>query len=76
LDALAKHLGVRFLYAEGQSPAAATGEDELDVAQLKDLPPALIEALREAAVLLDDQHCLENSPNKFGSPQLVEGFRA
>ena len=59
LDALAKHLGVRFLYAEEQAPAAAAGEDELDVAQLKKLPPALIEALREATVLLDDQHCLE-----------------
>jgi len=50
---------VRFLYAEEQAPAASTGEDELDVAQLKKLPPALIEALREAAVLLDDQHCLK-----------------
>jgi len=59
LDALAKHLGVRFLYAEEQAPAAAAGGDELDVAQLKKLPPALIEALREATVLLDDQHCLE-----------------
>ena len=58
-EALAKHLGVRFLYAEEQAPAAAAGEDELDVAQLKKLPPALIETLQEAAVLLDDQRCLK-----------------
>ena len=57
--ALAKHLGVRFLYADEQEPAAATGKDELDVAQLKKIPTDLIEKLREAAVLLDDQHCLK-----------------
>jgi len=58
-EALAKHLGVRFLYADEQAPAAATGEGELDAAQLKELPPALIHELREAAVLLDDQRCLK-----------------
>jgi len=58
-EALAKHLGVRFLYAEEQEPAAATEEEELDVAQLKKIPQDLIEKLREAAVLLDDQHCLK-----------------
>jgi len=58
-EALAKHLGVRFLYAEEQALSVATEEDELDVAQLKKIPPDLIEALREAAVLLDDQHCLK-----------------
>ncbi len=57
--ALAEHLGVRFLYAEEQAPTGCTEEDELDVAQLKKLPPALIQALRQAAVLLDDQHSLE-----------------
>jgi len=58
-EALAKHLGVRFLYAEEQALSVATEKDELDVAQLKKIPPDLIEALREAAVLLDDQHCLK-----------------
>jgi signal transduction histidine kinase/DNA-binding NarL/FixJ family response regulator len=58
LEALAKHLGVRFLYEEEQAPSTATG-GELDVAQLKKIPPDLIEALREAAVLLDDQNCLK-----------------
>ncbi len=57
-EALTKHLGVRFLYVDEQLPAA-TGKDELEVAQLQELPPALIEALREAAVLLDDQRCLK-----------------
>jgi signal transduction histidine kinase/DNA-binding NarL/FixJ family response regulator len=58
-EALAKHLGVRFLYADEQAQAAATEDNELDVAQLKKLPLDLIEALREAAVLLDEQHCLK-----------------
>ena len=58
-EALSKHLGVRFLYADEQLPVAATGMDELDVAQLKKLPPALINELQEAAVLLDDQKCLK-----------------
>ena len=58
-EALAKHLGVRFLYAEKQGPAAATREDELDVAQLRKLPSDFIRKLREAAVLLDDQNCLK-----------------
>ena len=57
--ALTKHLGVRFLYAEEQAQAAVTEDNELDVAQLNKIPPDLIEALREAAVLLDDQHCLK-----------------
>jgi hypothetical protein len=50
---------VHFLYADEQPPAAATGEDKLDVAQLKNLPSALIYELREAAVLLDDPRCLK-----------------
>ena len=58
-ETLSKHLGVRFLYDDEQVTAAATGKDELDVAQLKKLPPALIYELRKAAVLLDDQKCLK-----------------
>jgi signal transduction histidine kinase/CheY-like chemotaxis protein len=57
--ALTKHLGVRFLYADEQAQAAATEDYELDVVQLKKIPPDLIENLREATVLLDDQHCLK-----------------
>jgi len=59
--ALAKHLGVRFLYADEVVPAAGTGEDELDVVQLEKLPRNLIKKLKEAAVLLDDQKCLKLS---------------
>jgi len=61
-EALEKHLGARFLYAANQPPPVAAGEDGLDmvdVAQLKNLPPALLEALHEAAVLLDEQRCLK-----------------
>jgi len=57
--ALAKYLGVRFLYADKPTPVAATGDDELDIVQLKKLPPDLIRKLREAAVLLDNQRCLK-----------------
>ncbi|MBT4502199.1 MAG: response regulator [Gemmatimonadetes bacterium] len=57
--ALTKQLGVRFLYAEEGTPATATEEGELDEEQLKKIPPDLIENLREAAVLLDEEHCLK-----------------
>ena len=58
-EALAKHLGLRFLYAEEEAPAAATEEGELEKAQLMKIPKDLIESLLEAAVLLDDQRCLK-----------------
>jgi len=58
-EALSKHLGVRLLYDDEQVPADATGKDELDVAQLKKLPPDLIYKLWKATVLLDDQNCLK-----------------
>jgi len=58
-EALKRHLGVDFLYAEEQTPVAGAEGGELDVAQLKKMPPDLLEALREAAVLLDEQRCLE-----------------
>jgi len=57
-DALEKHLEVCFLYAEEQTPAVVIEEEGLDAAQLEKIPPELLEALRESAVLLDDQHCL------------------
>lgn len=58
-DALEKHLQVRFLYAEDQTPATPIDGAELDMAQLSKAPPALTERLRECAVLLDGQRCLE-----------------
>lgn len=58
--ALAKHLGVRFLYAEAQAPVAGPREeDSLQVAQLGKIPSDLIEKLKEAAVLLDEEKCLQ-----------------
>ncbi|MCP4716303.1 MAG: histidine kinase, partial [Deltaproteobacteria bacterium] len=58
-EALAKHLGVRFLYAEEESPVAASGEIELDIEQLKRLQPELIKNLKEAAILLDEGCCFK-----------------
>jgi len=57
--ALAKHLSVRFLYAEEEEPAATIGEDDLDLEQLGKISPDLIENLREAVVRLDEGHCLK-----------------
>ncbi len=57
--ALTKHLGLRFLYAEEAGTAAAPEEAELDNEQLKMIPPDLIENLREAAILLDDERSLK-----------------
>jgi len=59
--ALTKQLGVRFLFADEEAPATATEVGELDKEQLKKIPPDLIENLREAVVLLDDQRCLKVS---------------
>jgi signal transduction histidine kinase/CheY-like chemotaxis protein len=58
-DALEKNLGVRFLYGENLASAAATESTTVSLAQLEKLPPALLEELREAAVLLDGERCLE-----------------
>lgn len=58
-EALKKHLGARFLYTDEQTPVTTGEEDGLNKAQLKNLPPALIEALRDATVLLDEQLCLK-----------------
>jgi len=58
-DAMAKQLGVQFQYAGEAIPAVVIKEDTLDYEKLKKLPPDLIENLREAAILLDDQLCLK-----------------
>jgi hypothetical protein len=50
---------VRFLYAENPPSATATEAAKASVAQLEKLPPDLLEALREAAVLLDGERCQE-----------------
>lgn len=58
-DALTKHLGVRFLYAEEEAPVVATRKVELDAEQLKKVPSDLIETLQQAVVLLDKEYCLK-----------------
>ena len=58
-DALSKQLGVRFLYDEEETPAASSDAVELDEEQLKNIPQDLIENLQKAAVLLDNERCLE-----------------
>ncbi len=61
-DALMKHLGVRFQYAEQEEPTlftALTKKTELDKEQLKRIPVDLLENLREAAVLLDEVLCFK-----------------
>jgi len=58
-DALVDHLGVSFVYENDRAPSGAIKGEDLDVAQLKKIPPDLIEALRDAAVLLDEERCLK-----------------
>jgi signal transduction histidine kinase/ActR/RegA family two-component response regulator len=57
-EALETNLGVRFLYAEERLPAAAAEAAGLSVGLLAKLPAALLEELRQAAVLLDGPRCL------------------
>ena len=61
-DAMAKYLGVRFLYAEDKALVSTIEKDEskvLDIEQFKDIPVDLIENLHKAVILLDDQLCLK-----------------
>ena len=58
-NALSKHLGVRFRYAENEVPAAIKDETDLESEQFRKLPPELIKSLRESVLLLDDQRCLQ-----------------
>jgi CheY-like chemotaxis protein len=58
-DALERNLGVRFLYGEDLPAPASAEASRVTLAQLEKLPQALLEELREAAVLLDGERCLE-----------------
>ena len=58
-DVLSKQLEVSFLYDEEEIPAEDAGDVELDENQLDSIPQDLIDNLREAAVLLDNERCLE-----------------
>jgi len=57
-DALAKHLGVRFVYAEERLPPSAGKAGFVSVTQLEKLPSGLLRGLCDAAVLLDGPRCL------------------
>jgi len=57
-DALSKHLGVKFLYAE-EKAAGAEEIIELQVTDLQKLPPDLIRDLLGAVELLDRPLCLD-----------------
>jgi signal transduction histidine kinase/CheY-like chemotaxis protein len=55
-DALAKHLGLRYTYAEESQPVVK--KIELDRKDLESLPPHLLRDLRQAVELLDARACL------------------
>ncbi|MFC1628189.1 hypothetical protein ACFL3H_03635, partial [Gemmatimonadota bacterium] len=57
-QALVKHLGIRFLFAEKQAPGPAFGAVELTAERMARVPAHLIEHLRESVVLLDRGECL------------------
>lgn len=57
-NVLSKHLGVRFSYAAEESPSEEVEEIELAEEQLNLIPQDLIDDLRKAAILLDDDLCL------------------
>jgi CheY-like chemotaxis protein len=61
-EALVKHLGVSYRYSkqpESQKETVSAGAAALDLEQLRQLSPALIDKMREAVELLDDEYCLE-----------------
>ncbi|MCP4042383.1 MAG: response regulator, partial [Gammaproteobacteria bacterium] len=61
-EALATQLGVRFVYEEEEeTPVKSNQVDALDASQMARLPMDRITALREAAVRLDGDRCLEVS---------------
>jgi len=57
-DALAKHLGLRFLYADDDKPVAAV-YPPLNAAALASLAPDLLQELAQAVELLDEQRCID-----------------
>jgi CheY-like chemotaxis protein len=53
IDALAKNLGVRFVYEEETTSAAAAAAQQPDTASLAALPKGLMDALKHALGMLD-----------------------
>jgi len=58
-EALAKHLSLHFIYEEVPLPPVTHCIEKLDENQLNQIPIELIEKLREAGELLNDEYCLE-----------------
>ncbi|MBW2690833.1 MAG: response regulator, partial [Deltaproteobacteria bacterium] len=57
--ALARHLGVEFRYDEQAGRTAVVESHSLDMSLLNDVPVALLQNLREAALLLEKANCVE-----------------
>ena len=74
-DALAKHLGVRFVYEEGKAPAAA--RPQVDTAALADLPAALLSEL-EGALSRIDSEAVDRAlaAIRVHAPALADGLAA
>jgi len=58
-EALANHLGVRFLYAEEPTATPAPPQQPLDSSRLEAIPPDVLKDLSEAALRLDEDLCLD-----------------
>ena len=56
-DTLTKHLGVHFVY-EKNSTELVESEQSIDEAQWRALPVELLEMLKQAVILLDEDQCL------------------
>lgn len=59
LDALAKLLGVKFLYSDNEKAVPQGREVGLDPERMMKVPSNLTDDLQKAAVLLDEKHCLK-----------------
>ena len=75
LEALEKHLSVRFEYSnEPETQPPASEKNHLDIEHFSALNPDLIYQLHEATLLLDMKKCLEIS-NKIGEVNKITGTR-
>ena len=74
--ALSIQLGIRFVYAEKETPLEMDQESELDKDQLSAISPNLIEKLQQGSALLDEELCLK-AAGMIGNhnPELGERLR-
>lgn len=75
-EALAKHLGVKFVYG-GEEAVQAEKPIEFQISDLQKLPPDLIRELLNAAELLDGERCLHVADwaRKFDK-KVADGLRS